>query len=1556
MATIVTKNSSTASAVPTTSDLVQGELAVNVTDKRIFTENASTQIVELGTNPSTVTTATATVTGTLTANGTFASSNAVVTGGTINSTPIGATTPSTVRGTTVTATTGFVGGLTGNVTGNVTGNITGNVVGNVTGDLTGNVTASTGTSTVNNLVVNGTVDFSNTRLTDVAEPVAGSDAATKTYVDTSIAAVIDGAPAALDTLNELAAALNDDASFHTTVTNALTGKLALSGGTMTGQLSLGANKIVSVADPTLAQDVATKAYVDAADSTGLPLSGGTMSGAIAMGTNKITGLGDPTLAQDAATKAYTDSILGSATSAADSAAAAATSASNASTSASNAASSATTASNAVTSAELAATNAAASYDSFDDRYLGAKASDPTLDNDGDALIAGATYFNTSTDSMKVYSGSAWSDVAPVATTVTLSQVTDFPSQSGQSGKYLSTNGTTPTWETLTTDPTLGTLTKTFTSGESSTINLTSSVLAPVVSVTKEVPQSGVTNNNWDVNSTTENYTRLNSAYATTLDFSIGDISDSTLKTQFSSAIGGGCDGVFLGDSGNKLYISVNASSETIYEYSLSTAYDISTASLTNSFSVASQTTSPTCVSFDSSGQIMYVASNNNSTLYQYTLSTAWDVSTASYASKSFSVASQQTGTQEVLFSSDGTQMYTNVFGSVITQWSLGTAWDITTAVFAGNYNYSSQGSSSVALYFSPNGLEMYVGDYYTNSILKYELSTAWTISTSSYSGDSYTFADGNSLPVGLSFNADLSNMYIMDQLGAVFQYSLPRPLTLGTGSFASADVGKTIEANDGVFVLTATDGSFAETTAPISYDQVASGSWEMYGVVYNAADGDLQLSGYVNAYDLTGAFYDSVSFSVASQTTDPWSIAFNNEGSKMYVLGEGSSDAVYQYSLSSNFDVSTASYDSVSFSVASQTTAPMDIKFNNNGTKMYISRQSGIIYEYSLSTAFNISTASYNSNFLSTQSQESTLCGMCFNSAGTKLYATGEGTDAIYQYSLVTAFDISTATYDSVSFSISSQDSSPQNIVMTNDDSYLIVTGRASDTIYKYSLSTAGDLSTASLNSSFSVNSQEPTVQQAVFSSDGTKMFVVGYTNDTVYQYSTGSLYFPTGYQPVHTTASIDSTYWTDINSMTADQAAGNGNVYYAISTDDRTTWTVIDNTDGERDIVRNNAGTWQYNSNGTYASETWTNATTNTELAALAEAMENARGGYGVADISYVQNFTSNTADKRDVYVKPDGTKIFFLRYDNSRADVYSYTMTTPFDVSVMTFDGSFNIGQVGPTYDSTAFSISPDGNYLYVFSNSTRSVYRWNFGTAWDISTLSWSGLAFNATGQVASVASGIRFKTDGTKMYLADANNRVIYQYSLSTAWDNSTASYDSKSFSGFDANYYPTAYEFDNTGELLIATNSGGVVNKYSLSTAWDISTATATGETVTTTYGIQGMAYGDSGNKLYAVNGSTTPVYQYSSLGDSVNKMDKTQLDAVTDPNHIELGDDLDLSIIFNMTSGTTVPSSDGVAINYDANVLNKGAVLGTDYDFDAPAGDKARITALTAGNFKVRVV
>jgi len=201
--------------------------------------------------------------------------------------------------------------------------------------------------------------------------------ATTAFVKTAVDNVINAAPGALDTLDELAAALGDDANFATTVTNSIATKLALAGGTMTGNIAMGTNKVTGLGTPTSNTDAATKAYAD----TMLPLAGGTMTGAIAMGTNKITGLGTPTVNTDAATKAYADAI-GTAV-AADAAAAAAS-----------------------------ATAAAASYDSFDDRYLGAKASAPSTDNDGNALVAGALYWNTTTGAMQVWDAgtSAWEGI------------------------------------------------------------------------------------------------------------------------------------------------------------------------------------------------------------------------------------------------------------------------------------------------------------------------------------------------------------------------------------------------------------------------------------------------------------------------------------------------------------------------------------------------------------------------------------------------------------------------------------------------------------------------------------------------------------------------------------------------------------------------------------------------------------------------------------------------------------------------------------------------------------------------------------------------------------------------------------------------------------------------------------------------------------------------------------------------------------------------------------------------------------------------------------------
>jgi len=124
-----------------------------------------------------------------------------------------------------------------------------------------------------------------------------------------------------------------------------------------------------------------------------------------------------TSASNAATSAT--AAASSATAAASSASSASTQASNASTSASNAATSATSAETAKTAAQAAQAAAETAADNFDDTYLGAKSSDPTVDNDGDALTAGDLYFNTTTNRLRVYNGSAWVEIDAGMTSFTL---------------------------------------------------------------------------------------------------------------------------------------------------------------------------------------------------------------------------------------------------------------------------------------------------------------------------------------------------------------------------------------------------------------------------------------------------------------------------------------------------------------------------------------------------------------------------------------------------------------------------------------------------------------------------------------------------------------------------------------------------------------------------------------------------------------------------------------------------------------------------------------------------------------------------------------------------------------------------------------------------------------------------------------------------------------------------------------------------------------------------------------------------------------------------------
>jgi len=168
------------------------------------------------------------------------------------------------------------------------------------------------------------------------------------------------------------------------------------------------------ASATAAATSATSAAASAASIVGDAAAAATS--AASASTSAASALTSATSAAASATTAANSvaTIAGYATTASNSASAAATSAASASTSATSAAADAASATTSASSALTSATSAATTYDNFDDRYLGAKSSPPTLDNDGNALITGALYWNTPGATMFAWSGSAWGSISSTA--------------------------------------------------------------------------------------------------------------------------------------------------------------------------------------------------------------------------------------------------------------------------------------------------------------------------------------------------------------------------------------------------------------------------------------------------------------------------------------------------------------------------------------------------------------------------------------------------------------------------------------------------------------------------------------------------------------------------------------------------------------------------------------------------------------------------------------------------------------------------------------------------------------------------------------------------------------------------------------------------------------------------------------------------------------------------------------------------------------------------------------------------------------------------------------
>ena len=316
----------------------------------------------------------------------------------------------------------------------------------------------------------------------------------------------------------------------------------------------------------------------------------------------------------------------------------------------------------------------------------------------------------------------------------------------------------------------------------------------------------------------------------------------------------------------------------------------------------------------------------------------------------------------------------------------------------------------------------------------------------------------------------------------------------------------------GELALNYTDGNLYYQNAGNAITVIASNKFVT--VTGNVTGNNVVISNAdasIGSVSTTASWYYETSFSVASQDSEPRGVFFKPDGTRMYVVGNAGDDII-QYDLGTAWNVSTATYSNA-FVVSSQGTSPYDVHFKSDGTVMYVMDGSNDdIDQYTLSSAWDIGSASFASIQFSVTGQESGPTSLWFKPDGTQLFVTGTSGDDVNEYSLGTAWNVGTATFVRVSSSLTAYETAPEGLAFSSDGTKMWIVGSTYNRITQFDLSTPWNVSTLSYNSQFPIYGSGP---YAVAGASGLYVnesagvaYVSDYENDRVFQYATDT---PTG-------------------------------------------------------------------------------------------------------------------------------------------------------------------------------------------------------------------------------------------------------------------------------------------------------------------------------------------------------------------------------------------------------------------------------------------------------------
>lgn len=909
------------------------------------------------------------------------------------------------------------------------------------------------------------------------------------------------------------------------------------------------------------------------------------------------------------------------------------------------------------------------------------------------------------------------------------------------------------------------------------------------------------------------------------------------------------------------------------------AYNFNTVTSRNSNNTISRENLSTDVIFNTLGTKMYTVGQGTDYISQYSLTIPFDIQTAT-KEKFLDVSSQEKAPESIIFNNDGTKLYVvgNEKDSII-QYNLTIAFDISTAVYNSSLNISATENILSGMTFNNNGTKLFLVGRGNNKIYEYSLSTAFLITTATLT-TSFSILDKENSVSGIRFNSTGNKFFIIGfSSDAINEYSLSN----------NFDLNSTIVWQGGYNIA-------SEDSSPHGITFNTDGT-KMYTV--GAEKNKVFSYNLSTPYDINSRTF-TASTDVLTIENNATGISYNDDGSKLYITGRSLGN-ITEYDLATNYDITTANYVS-SFSVTSEDTTPEAVRFNDTGTRMYVAgNTNNKIYTYELSSPYTISSASFL-NDLNILPQDNKPSGIAFNNDGTKLYLTGKHNNNIYTYSLSSSYDITTASLIQTT-STSTIDNSINGLSFSNSGSKLFLIGSNKSNLYVFDLSTNFDVSTLSFDYKFPVATEEVTPNDLVLSKDGTSFSIIGTTSDKITQYNVAQSYYReisdnNGQINNDITLKIEIKGDTFQDLGTGDLSVGNSSQVQITGVPSGLTPNFsLSNNNKSVELTFSGTATAHQNSNGinnliidfknsafiggnSSIIEKSANFSTHVGI----DFLDNKRqltyvgpNSYNVNNIEYTETNTLISEDtKPETFVfNTAGTKIFIAGKDAN--NIYEYNLSTPFDITTKSHISTQNLGYYTSTISSMYFNSL--GTKLYLVSSTEAKVREFILRSPFDINTLYFSSELSIIAQETQPQA--IAFNKTGDKMFIVGITQDTVYQYNLSKNFNLSTATYSGiskKVTYKSGQNILPSGISFNKSGsKLYISTTDGDDILQFTLSTPFDLTLAEYDNR-----YSFKGedndvrdIAFNHNGTSLYILGEQKNKLYQYNIISDFTEQTDNS---------------------------------------------------------------------------------